>query len=142
MKSVTIYTDGACSRNPGPGGWGAILMFGDEQKIIYGSDVETTNNRMELKAAIEALSSLEKRMSVTIYTDSKYMKDGIEVWVQNWKSNGWKTARNKPVKNVDLWQELYEASEKHDIVWRWVKGHSNDSMNNAVDKLARSQIKH
>lgn len=142
MKSVTIYTDGACSRNPGPGGWGAILMFGDEQKIIYGSDVETTNNRMELKAAIEALSSLEERMSVTIYTDSKYMKDGIEVWVQNWKSNGWKTARNKPVKNVDLWQELYEASEKHDIVWRWVKGHSNDSMNNAVDKLARSQIKH
>lgn len=142
MKSVTIYTDGACSRNPGPGGWGAILMFGDEQKIIYGSDVETTNNRMELKAAIEALSSLEERMSVTIYTDSKYMKDGIEVWVQNWKSNGWKTARNQQVKNVDLWKELYATTQKHEIVWRWVKGHSSDSMNNAVDKLARSQIKH
>lgn len=142
MKSVTIYTDGACSRNPGPGGWGAILMFGDEQKIIYGSEEATTNNRMELKAAIEALLSLGERMSVTIYTDSKYMKDGIEVWVQNWKSNGWKTARNQQVKNVDLWKELYAASEKHDIVWRWVKGHSSDSMNNAVDKLARSQIKH
>lgn len=142
MKRVTIYTDGACSRNPGPGGWGAILMFGDEQKIIYGSDVETTNNRMELKAAIEALSSLEERMSVTIYTDSKYMKDGIEVWVQNWKSNGWKTARNQQVKNVDLWKELYATTQKHEIVWRWVKGHSSDSMNNAVDKLARSQIKH
>lgn len=136
-KSVTIYTDGACSGNPGPGGWGAILIYGDTSKELYGGDPETTNNRMELTAAIEALNALKRPTRAELWTDSQYVRGGITGWIHGWKKNGWKTASKKPVKNVDLWQALDEALKRHQITWHWVKGHAGHDMNERADELAR-----
>ena len=136
-KLIEIWTDGACSGNPGPGGWGAVLLWGDHRKEIYGGESETTNNRMELMAAIEALNALKKPSKVRLHTDSVYVKDGLTKWIHGWKRNGWKTASKKPVKNKDLWQELDEACKRHDIEWRWVKGHDGDEGNERADELAR-----
>ena len=138
--NVIIYTDGACSGNPGPGGWGAILKFGSEEKELSGGEHETTNNRMELMAAIEALKALKKPCSVTLVTDSNYLKDGITTWIHNWKKNGWRTAAKKPVKNADLWEALEKATEKHDVTWEWVKGHAGHPENERADALARRGI--
>lgn len=140
MKSVTIYTDGACSGNPGPGGWGALLSYNGTEREIFGGEAETTNNRMELAAAIMALESLKERCRVDLYTDSKYVMDGINSWIVNWKKNGWRTAAKKPVKNADLWQQLDAATERHDITWHWVKGHSGNGGNERADELARRGI--
>ncbi len=137
MKEVTIYTDGACSGNPGPGGWGAWLVWGGHAKELTGGMVETTNNQMELTAAIEGLNSLKAPCHVLLYTDSVYVKDGITKWIHNWKKNGWRTANRKPVKNAELWQALEEAVERHDIAWKWVKGHAGDPGNEKADELAR-----
>lgn len=137
MKQVTIYTDGACSGNPGPGGWGAWLVSGSHAKELTGGMAETTNNQMELTAAIEGLKSLKRPCHVMLYTDSVYVKDGITKWIHNWKRNGWRTANRKPVKNADLWQALEEAVERHDIIWNWVKGHAGDPGNEKADELAR-----
>ena len=139
---VEIYTDGACSGNPGPGGWGAILRYGENEKELSGGAAETTNNRMELSAAIEALRALKRPSSVRIHTDSTYVKDGITKWIVNWKRNGWRTAAKKPVKNVDLWQDLYDALKDHDVEWHWVKGHAGHSENERADALARSAVPH
>lgn len=135
-KKLIIYTDGACSGNPGPGGWGVFMKYGGHEKELYGSEGETTNNRMELQATIEALKSLKRKSDVELYTDSSYVKDGITKWIINWKKNGWKTANRKPVKNVDLWQELDENISHHTIDWRWVKGHSGNAGNERADLLA------
>ena len=140
MKSVTIYTDGACSGNPGPGGWGALLSYNGTEREIFGGEAETTNNRMELMADIMALESLKERCRVDLYTDSKYVMDGINSWIVNWKKNGWRTAAKKPVKNADLWQQLDAATERHDITWHWVKGHSGNNGNERADELARRGI--
>ena len=140
MKDVTIYTDGACSGNPGPGGWGAILRYGDHEKEMNGGEADTTNNRMELMAAIMSLESLKHPCKVALYTDSNYVKDGINQWIHGWKKNGWKTANKKPVKNAELWQRLDEARAKHEIEWHWVKGHAGDVMNERADQLARDGI--
>jgi ribonuclease HI len=137
-KSVVIYTDGACSGNPGPGGWGAILTMGAHRKELSGGEAETTNNRMELMAAISALEALTQRCAVTLYTDSNYVKDGISSWIHGWKRNGWKTADKKPVKNADLWQRLEAARSKHDVTWQWVKGHAGHPENERADELART----
>ncbi|WP_026607330.1 ribonuclease HI [Methylocapsa acidiphila] len=134
---VTIWTDGACSGNPGPGGWGAILAFGAHEKELFGGEAATTNNRMELTAAIEALQALTRPCAVHLYTDSNYLKSGIGGWIQSWKRNGWRTADRKPVKNVELWQRLDAAATLHKIDWRWVKGHAGDVMNERADALAR-----
>ena len=142
MNKVIIYTDGACSGNPGPGGWGAIIRYRNQKREICGGDAETTNNRMELKAAIMALKTLNHSAEVIIYTDSTYVKEGITTWIKNWKSNNWKTANRKPVKNVDLWKTLDEAANKHVVEWRWVKGHSGHSENERADELARQGINH
>ena len=139
---VEIYTDGACSGNPGPGGWGAILRYGETEKELSGGAAETTNNRMELSAAIEALRALKRPSRVRIHTDSTYVKDGITKWIVNWKRNGWRTAAKKPVKNVDLWQDLYDALKDHDVEWHWVKGHAGHSENERADALARSAVPH
>ena len=139
-KSVTIYTDGACSGNPGPGGWGALLIHGKTEKEISGGEANTTNNRMELMAAIRALKILKEPCNVTLYSDSKYVIQGITEWVEGWEKRGWKTADKKPVKNVDLWQALVAACEPHDIQWQWVKGHSGHAFNDRVDELARGGI--
>lgn len=136
MKKITIYTDGACKGNPGPGGWAAILLYKDSTKEIFGSEEHTTNNRMELIAAIEAVKSLKEPCEIDIYTDSIYVKDGITSWIDGWKKNGWKTSAKKPVKNVELWQELDQIAQKHLISWRWVKGHSGDYYNDLADGLA------
>jgi len=136
MKIVEIYTDGACKGNPGPGGWGAILMSGDNSKEIYGGEKETTNNRMELKAAIEALTLLKSPSEVKLHTDSKYVQQGISTWIHNWKRNGWKTADKKPVKNQDLWMALDALLHHHKIEWKWVKGHADNVGNNRADELA------
>lgn len=136
-KSVTIYTDGACSGNPGPGGWGAILIYGDTSKELYGGDPETTNNRMELTAAIKALNALKRPTRAELWTDSQYVRGGITGWIHGWKKNGWKTASKKPVKNVDLWRALDEALKRHQITWHWVKGHAGHDMNERADELAR-----
>lgn len=136
MKKVTIYTDGACSGNPGPGGWGALLIYGDNQRELMEGAFETTNNRMELMAAIEALKALREPCEVTLHTDSTYVKDGITQWIENWKNNGWRTAAKKPVKNADLWQALDEAVCRHKITWKWVKGHDGDEGNERADELA------
>ena len=141
-KIVEIYTDGACSGNPGPGGWGAILRYGENEKELSGGAAETTNNRMELSAAIEALCALKRPARVRIHTDSTYVKDGITKWIINWKRNGWQTAAKKPVKNVDLWQDLYAALKDHDVEWHWVKGHAGHSENERADALARSAVPH
>ena len=134
---VTIYTDGACSGNPGPGGWGALLMFGDKQREMCGGEPETTNNKMELLAAITSLEALTRPCKVKLYTDSNYVKNGITTWIHGWKKNGWKTAAKKPVKNADLWKRLLEAVERHDISWHWVKGHAGHPGNEKADELAR-----
>jgi ribonuclease HI len=137
---VTIHTDGACSGNPGPGGWGALLQFGTKEKELSGGEADTTNNRMELKAAIEALNALTRPCAVDLYTDSQYVRDGITKWIHGWKKNGWRTAEKKPVKNVELWQALEEALRRHQVEWHWVKGHAGDALNERVDALARAAI--
>ena len=134
---VEIWTDGACSGNPGPGGWGALLVMGDREKEIYGGDPDTTNNRMELQAAIQALNALKRPCKVKLHTDSTYVKDGLTKWIHAWKRNGWKTAAKKPVKNADLWQALEAAANRHEIQWFWVKGHAGDPGNEKADELAR-----
>lgn len=136
--TVTIYTDGACSGNPGPGGWGAILIFGENRKEMSGGEDNTTNNRMELTAAIEALSTLKRSCKVELHTDSIYVRDGITKWIHGWKRNGWKTSAKKPVKNVELWQALDEQTKRHEISWHWVKGHAGHPENERADELARS----
>lgn len=136
MKEIEIYTDGACSGNPGPGGWGALLLYSDHKKEIMEGAFETTNNRMELTAAIEALNALKEPCNVTLHTDSTYVKDGITKWIENWKNNGWRTAAKKPVKNADLWQALDLAVQRHTIIWKWVKGHNGDQGNERADELA------
>ena len=136
MKRVQAFTDGACSGNPGPGGWGAVLQFGDRERELYGGADNTTNNRMELTAAIEALKALKEPCDVSLTTDSTYVKDGITQWLINWKQNGWKTAAKKPVKNQDLWQQLDDQASRHQIEWRWVKGHSGHPENERADTLA------
>ncbi len=140
-KPVTLYTDGACRGNPGPGGWGALLMFGNHEKELSGGEAATTNNRMEMMAAIEGLRQLKEPCAVTLYTDSKYVLQGFTEWLPGWKAKGWKTADKKPVKNVDLWQALEEAAAKHRIRWHWVKGHNGDPHNERVDALAVAAAK-
>jgi ribonuclease HI len=137
---VTIFTDGACSGNPGPGGWGAILAFGDHEKELKGGEAHTTNNRMELMGAISALEALKRPCSVDLYTDSEYLRGGINGWIINWKRNGWRTADKKPVKNVDLWQRLDAAIKRHEVRWHWVRGHAGHAMNERADELARAAI--
>lgn len=137
-NSIQIWTDGACSGNPGPGGWGALLQMGKNQKELKGGEKETTNNRMELTASIEALNALKRPCDVDLHTDSQYVKGGITTWIHNWKRNGWKTAAKKPVKNVDLWQQLDAAIERHKVTWHWVKGHAGHEENEKADELART----
>jgi ribonuclease HI len=137
---VEIYTDGACRGNPGPGGWGALLIAGSRRKSIHGGEHDTTNNRMELMAAIEALNALNGPREVVLYTDSKYVMDGINEWMPNWKKRGWKTAAKKPVKNQDLWVSLDEAIARHEIEWKWVRGHTGVPGNEAADALANRGI--
>ena len=139
-KRVSIWTDGACSGNPGPGGWGAILDYNGTRKELFGGEANTTNNRMELKAAIEALNALTRPCAVAMHVDSQYVKDGITKWIHGWKKNGWKTADKKPVKNVELWQALDEAIKRHQISWHWVKGHDGNPDNERADELARQGI--
>ncbi len=134
---IEIYTDGACLGNPGRGGWGAVLIYKEHQKEISGSESQTTNNQMELRAAIEALKTLKKPCEINLYTDSKYVMDGITKWILNWKKNGWKSADKKPIKNIELWQELDFESSKHLIKWIWVKGHAGNMFNELADELAR-----
>ncbi|WP_321499155.1 ribonuclease HI [Breoghania sp.] len=136
-ERVQIYTDGACSGNPGPGGWGAILRFGEHERELKGGEAQTTNNRMELMAAIEALNALKRPCTIDLFTDSVYVRDGITKWLFNWKKNGWRTAAKKPVKNADLWQALEEARKRHDIDWHWLKGHAGHPDNERADELAR-----
>ncbi len=137
MSDVTIYTDGACSGNPGPGGWGAILMHGSNRKELSGGAADTTNNRMELMAAIEALTALKRPCKVDLFTDSVYVRDGITKWIHGWRRNGWRTADKKPVKNAELWQALEQALERHQVDWHWVKGHAGHPENERADELAR-----
>jgi len=140
-ERVAIWTDGACSGNPGPGGWGIILVYDGARKELCGGEAETTNNRMELTAAIQALEALKRTCEVDLYTDSAYLRGGITNWLAAWKRNGWKTADRKPVKNVDLWQRLEAATHGHKIDWHWVKGHANDEMNERADELARAGMR-
>ena len=139
-ERVRIYTDGACSGNPGPGGWGGLLLVGTEEREVSGAEPVTTNNRMELMAAISALEALKEPCAVDLYTDSQYVRNGISSWIQNWKARGWLTADRKPVKNEDLWRRLDIARGRHEVVWHWVKGHANDALNNRVDGMARAAI--
>jgi ribonuclease HI len=139
-NTVEIFTDGACSGNPGPGGWGLVLRYNGTEKELSGGEAETTNNRMELMAAIEGLQALTRPMRIHIHTDSTYVKDGITKWIINWKRNGWKTAAKKPVKNVDLWQVLDDALIGHEVEWFWVKGHAGHVENERADALARAGI--
>ena len=139
-EPVTIHTDGACRGNPGPGGWGALLQFEGKKRELFGGERNTTNNRMELTAAIEALTALKRSCRVELHTDSTYVRQGIMQWLVNWKRNGWKTAAKKPVKNADLWRALDSACERHEINWHWVKGHSGDAGNEAADALANRGI--
>lgn len=137
---VEIWTDGACSGNPGPGGWGAILRYGGQERELSGAEPETTNNRMELQAAIAALEALTRPCRVVLTTDSQYVRGGITGWIFGWKKNGWKTADKKPVKNMDLWQALDSAIQRHEIEWKWVKGHAGHAENERADELARAAI--
>ena len=137
--SVRIYTDGACKGNPGPGGWGALLVFDGREKELFGGEAATTNNRMELTAVIRALEALTRACSVEVHTDSQYVKNGIEAWIHVWKRNGWKTADKKPVKNADLWQALDAARLGHNVTWTWVRGHAGHIENERVDVLARAE---
>lgn len=139
-QPVDIYTDGACSGNPGPGGWGALLRSGDREKEIYGGDPRTTNNRMELTAVIEALSTLKRPLHIRVYTDSQYVQKGIGVWLEAWKRRGWRTADRQPVKNIDLWQALDRLAAGHRIEWHWVRGHAGHVENERADRLARRGI--
>jgi len=139
-KHVEIHTDGACSGNPGRGGWGAILRYGKTEKEISGGEIETTNNRMEMMAAISALEALKGACEVDLYTDSQYLQRGVKEWLKAWKARGWKTADKKPVKNVDLWQRLEPLLERHQVRWHWVKGHNGDPLNERADELARGAI--
>ena len=140
MDTVEIFTDGACRGNPGPGGWGALLRYNGHEKELYGAEVNTTNNRMELMAAIRALESLKRGCKVSLTTDSEYLRKGITEWLDQWKQRGWRTAAKKPVKNVDLWQRLEQAIEEHEIQWHWVKGHSGHDENERADQLANRGI--
>ncbi len=141
MAEIIIYTDGACRGNPGPGGWGVVLESGNHYKELYGGELKTTNNRMELTAAIKALQSLKRSdLKVMLYTDSVYVKNGITQWLSNWKSKGWKTAAKKPVKNALLWQQLDEINQQHDVEWHWVKGHAGHEGNEKADQLANKAI--
>ncbi len=140
MKYVEIYTDGACRGNPGPGGWGALLRYGDKEKELYGGEPATTNNRMELRAAIEGLRALAQPCRVKLTTDSTYVRNGITSWLAGWKRKGWKPAARKPVKNVDLWQALDEQNQRHEVQWEWVKGHSGHAENERADELANRGI--
>ncbi|MEM7366934.1 MAG: ribonuclease HI [Pseudomonadota bacterium] len=137
---VELFTDGACRGNPGPGGWGALLRFGDHEKSLWGSESNTTNNRMELMAAIEGLRALTRSCTVVLTTDSQYVRRGMTEWLSRWRANNWKTANKKPVKNVDLWQALDEETQRHDVTWRWVKGHSGHRENEIADELANRAI--
>ena len=139
-KIVEIFTDGACSGNPGPGGWGAILRIGDHEKELHGGEANSTNNRMELTAAIEALRALTRPCQVVLTTDSVYVKDGITKWIHGWLKNGWKTAAKKPVKNAELWQELWQEVQRHQVDWRWIKGHAGHDENERADALARAGV--
>jgi ribonuclease HI len=141
-NNVVIYTDGGCRGNPGPGGWGALLSFGEHKKEIYGYEEETTNNRMELMAAIRSLEILSRECSIVLTTDSQYVRQGITEWMEGWKKRGWKTAAKKPVKNKDLWQRLDKAVREHSIEWKWVKGHSGDAGNERADELANYAMDH
>jgi ribonuclease HI len=134
--AVVIYTDGACKGNPGPGGWGAWLRWGEHEKELFGGEPLTTNNRMELTAVIEALSALKRSTAVAVYTDSEYVKNGITSWIKGWKSRGWRTADNKPVKNQELWQRLDALVAQHQVSWHWVRGHTGDPGNERADELA------
>jgi len=140
LNRVVIYTDGACRGNPGPGGWGALLSFGDHEKELFGGEAETTNNRMELMAAIQGLSALKRGCRVDLFTDSQYVRLGITQWLENWKRKGWKTANRKPVKNQDLWQALDSEAARHEIHWHWVKGHAGDEGNERADALANRGV--
>jgi len=140
-EGVTIFTDGACSGNPGPGGWAAILQYGPAERELSGAEALTTNNRMELRAAIEALSALKRPVRVDLHTDSEYLRQGITGWIHRWKKNGWRTAEKKPVKNAELWQALDELIGRHDVRWHWVRGHAGHEMNERADALARAAMK-
>ena len=140
MKNITLYTDGACSGNPGRGGWGAVLIYDKHQKEICGGNPDTTNNRMEMQAVIEGLNAIKQPAQVEIYTDSKYVLQGMTQWIDGWIAKGWKTASKKPVKNTDLWKNLLEAAKPHQLNWHWVKGHSGDPLNELADELARAGI--
>jgi ribonuclease HI len=137
---VTIYTDGACKGNPGPGGWGALLVWGEHRKELHGGEPHTTNNRMELTAAIEALAAMKRGCHIQLYTDSQYVRNGITEWLPQWKKRGWKTADKKPVKNVDLWQALDQEASRHDLEWLWVRGHNGHPENERADELARRGV--
>jgi len=139
-RTVEVFTDGACKGNPGPGGWGALLRYGDTEKELYGYQAESTNNQMELMAAIRGLEALSRPCKVVLTTDSQYVRQGITKWIHNWKKNNWKTAQKKEVKNKELWQQLDAAAEKHDLQWNWVKGHSGHVENERVDELANKAI--
>lgn len=141
MKEVTIYTDGACSGNPGPGGWGALLIYGKKEMELSGGEPDTTNNRMEMMGVLKALRTLKEPCKVRIVTDSQYVLKGMTEWVKGWQARGWKNAEKKPVKNVDLWMELIDAAAPHSIEWKWVRGHSGDANNERVDALAVAAIK-
>ncbi len=140
MTRVTVYTDGACSGNPGPGGWGAILLYNGTRKELSGGETLTTNNRMEMMAAIAALEGLKRACEVHLHTDSLYLKDGVTKWLEGWKKKGWKTADKKPVKNIDLWQRIDVAKARHNVSWYWVRGHDGHELNEAADALARAAI--
>ena len=139
--TVAIYTDGACSGNPGPGGWGAVLLYGEHRREISGASADTTNNRMELTAAIRALEALKRPSDVALYTDSTYVKDGITRWLPGWKAKGWRTASKSPVKNRDLWEALDALVQRHDVSWHWVRGHAGNLENERADTLAREALK-
>jgi ribonuclease HI len=140
MKSIEIYTDGACRGNPGMGGWGAIIQFQNNSKELFGGRAETTNNQMEMRAVIEGLKALKEPCKIILYTDSKYVMDGITSWIHGWKKNNWKTANKKPVKNMELWQELDQLVNQHEITWKWVKGHAGIPGNERADELANKGI--
>lgn len=140
MKHINIYTDGACRGNPGPGGWGALILYGNHRKILAGAETETTNNRMELMAAIQALAALKEACKIDLHTDSQYVQKGISEWLEGWKKRHWKKADNKPVKNADLWQALDKEATRHQVKWHWVKGHSGHPENEFVDSVANQAI--
>lgn len=140
MNRITIYTDGSCRGNPGPGGWAAILTYGKQEKEIFGAEKMTTNNRMELQAAVEALKSLTRRCEVDLFTDSQYLKQGMTAWIHNWRRNGWLSSDKKPIKNQDLWVQLDECASSHHVHWHWVKAHNGHEYNERVDMLAKQAI--